>query len=235
MPARYGGRSPRRLSHYGFAHGVAGIGYFLLAAGQAVERDDLLGLAIEAGDTLVRAAIRADGAALWPTDIDRPEDAVEHWCSGSAGIGAYLVRLWQATGRPEYRDLAEEAAAAAWRRRWYASPVACHGLAGIGELLLDLATASADARYLVRAEAIGDLIEARHAVRDGRRLIPDETNTGFGTEYGTGMAGALDFLLRLRHGGPRAWMVDPAVAPNLRDGTAGRSQIVSIVDKEQVS
>ena len=46
------------ITHYGFAHGVAGIGAFLLYAGLATGRPEYLAAARRAGDTLVDAAIR---------------------------------------------------------------------------------------------------------------------------------------------------------------------------------
>jgi hypothetical protein len=207
IPATFASRLAG-LSHFGFAHGVAGVGYFLLRAGQATGREDFGSLAEDAGRTLARAAVTVADGALWPTDAASTDEGVEHWCSGAAGVGTFLIPLAEATGDPVFRALADAGALAAWRRRWYASPVACHGLAGIGEFLLDVAESSTDPRHRARADGVGQLISAQHAVRDGRRLVPDETGTGFGAEYGVGMSGALGFLLRLRHGGPRAWMVD---------------------------
>jgi hypothetical protein len=38
--------------------------------------------------------------------------------------------------------------------------------------------------------------------------VPDESGHEVSAGYGTGLSGVLSFLLRLRHGGPRPWMVD---------------------------
>jgi hypothetical protein len=211
------------LSHYGYAHGIAGVGYFLLAAGLQLGRDDLVSLADQAGQELASAAVESDGAALWPTATEGANDAVEHWCSGSAGVGTFLIRLWQQTGADRYLHLAEAAARAAWRRRWYASTVYCHGLAGIGEYLLDLA-AAIDGPYRAWATDIGELVRARSAIRNGRLVPPDETGTGFGAEFGVGLAGTLTFLLRLRYGGPRQWMPDPAGLLDSAAPSGGRAE-----------
>jgi hypothetical protein len=40
----------------------------------------------------------------------------------------------------------QQAAEAAWLARWTMGTMACHGLAGLGELLLDLAAAETDQR-----------------------------------------------------------------------------------------
>ncbi len=92
--------------------------------------------------------------------------------------------------------------------RWHSGVCACHGLAGDGEFLLDLAEATGDPGFRAAAVESGLLIAARAALRDGLLALPDETGTGCAPAYGTGTAGALAFLLRLRHGGPRLW-VDP--------------------------
>ncbi len=161
--------------HFGFAHGVAGVGAFLLAAAQACGEARYLELANAAGRTLAAA---------------------------QQGEGAH------------YRDLVHAAALAVRRARWMPSPVACHGLAASGQFLLD---AAADAQrlgspraadYRRWAEDLAAVIVVRAAWSGGRLLVPDETGMRISAGYGTGMAGVLDFLLRLDQGGERSWMVE---------------------------
>ncbi|HEY9476609.1 MAG TPA: class IV lanthionine synthetase LanL, partial [Mycobacteriales bacterium] len=71
------------LVHYGFAHGVAGIGWFLLAAARTFGDTDRLALAHEAGLTLCSAACRDGEAAWWPARPGGP-GRFAHWCSGSS-------------------------------------------------------------------------------------------------------------------------------------------------------
>jgi serine/threonine protein kinase len=205
------------LRHYGFAHGVAGIGAFLLAAAQATGRDDALRAAGRAGDTLAGAAIRAGGAAYWPTGLAGPDrsDLRHHWCSGASGVGTFLLRLWLATGEVRHRDLAHEAAVAVRRSRWLSGVSTCHGLAGNGEFLLDLADA-AGGPYRHWAEELAACLYLR-SVRCGRRLVvlPDPAGPA-NLDFGTGLAGVVGYLLRLRYGGPRWWMADPPGWPDRR-------------------
>src|SRR6266511_2022019 len=73
-------------THYGFAHGLAGIAWFLLAAGLATGRPECLELAGQAGETLVAAAHVADGAAWWRArPADPPAMRLLHWCHGASG------------------------------------------------------------------------------------------------------------------------------------------------------
>ncbi|MFJ8430256.1 class IV lanthionine synthetase LanL [Kitasatospora sp. NPDC094019] len=205
----------------GFAHGVAGVGAFLLAAAGATGDGALLAGAVEAGRTLA-ATVRPDPptapgpagdgtfpAARWPRSADDPPHVrLAHWCNGSSGAGTFLLRLWRATGDADAHRLALAAGRAVTAGRWHSGVCACHGLAGDGEFLLDLAEATGDPGFRAAAVEAGLLIAARPALRDGLLVLPDETGTGCAPAYGTGTAGALAFLLRLRHGGPRLW-VDP--------------------------
>ncbi|HST46546.1 class IV lanthionine synthetase LanL [Jatrophihabitans sp.] len=207
--------------HFGFAHGVAGVGAFLLAAGQACGEPRYSELAEAAGRTLAAAADLDErtGAATWRTDRNSPvssKDMLLHWCNGASGVGTFLVRLAAAhhDQASRYWDLVHAAALAVHRARWLPSPVACHGLAGNGQFLLDAAAAAEQAGspraadYRDWAADLAAVIVARAAVIDGRLVVPDETGLRVGAGYGTGMAGTLDFLLRLSQGGARSWMVE---------------------------
>ncbi|MFJ3215023.1 lanthionine synthetase LanC family protein [Kitasatospora sp. NPDC086801] len=200
------------ITHLGFAHGVAGVGAFLLAAAEATGDRELLAGAVEAGHTLA-ATVRWDApreSAWWPQSAGDPDRVrLSHWCSGSSGAGGFLLRLWLATGDATAYGLALAAGRAALAGRWHGGVSACHGLAGDGEYLLDLAEFTAEPEFRSGAEELAQLIAARSALRDGLLVLPDETGAGCAAGYGTGTAGALAFLLRLRHGGPRLWM-DPA-------------------------
>ncbi|MFE9427954.1 class IV lanthionine synthetase LanL [Kitasatospora sp. NPDC006697] len=199
------------ITHLGFGHGVAGVGAFLLAVHRATGDEAALAGARRAARTLAATVRRApgSGAAWWPQSAgDPPAVRLAHWCNGSSGIGSFLVRLWQATGDAAAGELALAAGQAVLDNRWHAGTSACHGLAGDGEFLLDLAGATGEARFREGAEEFADLLGARAVPRDGLLVLPDETGTGCAAGYGTGTAGPLAFLLRLRDGGPRLW-VDP--------------------------
>ncbi|QIS14977.1 class IV lanthionine synthetase LanL [Nocardia arthritidis] len=197
------------VNDYGFAHGAAGVGAFLLAAGELLREPKWVKMADEVGRMLSAVAVPDDRGVRWRSG---PADTVflrEFWCSGGSGIGTFLVRLARARGDSDYLALAERAAVAVWHRRWLAGPSVCHGLAGNGEFLLDLASAGA-AENRSRAEDLATALAARAALRDGRLVATDDTMLGFGAEYGAGVAGWVAFLHRLRHGGARPWMVEAA-------------------------
>ncbi|MFF3373553.1 class IV lanthionine synthetase LanL [Streptomyces sp. NPDC002680] len=204
------------ITHLGYAHGVAGVGAFLLEAALATGREDLLDLAREAGDTLTRSAERGVWGARWRTDrtAENGTGMLYHLCSGASGVGTFLLRLWRATGEDTLRELAEEAATAVHRARTRTGTAVCHGLAGNGDFLLDM-DQSLGGPYRAMAEDLAATLHTRHALRDGRALLPDESGTRITVDYGVGLAGTVSFLLRLRHGGPRP-LLDDAGWPGQR-------------------
>ncbi|MGW8358311.1 class IV lanthionine synthetase LanL [Streptomyces wedmorensis] len=208
------------LTHYGFAHGVAGAGSYLLSAGLAFGRDDYLAAATAAGKTLERMADLENGAARWPSGEAR-DSGFQHWCSGASGIGTFLIRLWLTTGMQSHRDLAHCAAVTIRRNKWHVGTAACHGLAGDAEYLLDLANFTGEGLYRAWAEELGAALYARHAYRDGLMLVGSEDPLIVTADYNTGLGGVLGFLLRLQHGGPRWWMVDEPLHELGSDHVAG--------------
>lgn len=199
-------------SHYGFAHGVAGCAAFLLAAGRVTGEDEYLALAARAADTLVAVAQQNDGAAYWAGG-DTETAWKTNWCSGSSGVGTFLVQVWRTTGEQRFLDLAQQAAVAVHRSRWHAGPCQCHGLAGDGEFLLDLAEASGDGRYRDWAGDLAVHIYLPHALRDGRMVPPDDSRFQVTADFNSGLSGVVAFLLRLRDGGPRMWLPEAFTRP----------------------
>lgn len=201
------------ITHYGFAHGVAGIGAFLLYAGLATGRAEYLDAARRAGGTLEAAAIRDGSGAWWPTGEEGSRTLRTNWCSGSSGAGTFLIRLWAATGEQRFLDLAEAGATAIHRDRWYSPLATCHGLPGDGQYLLDLAGFTGQQRFRDWADDLAAVMLTRNTLRDGLMLLPDETSSDITVGYATGLSGCLAFLLRLRHGGPRWGMPDQILPP----------------------
>ncbi len=191
---------------YGFAHGSAGIGYFLLEMARATGRPDCLHLAVRAGETLLTTATTDGAAARWPSGpgVDLP---MPYWCHGSAGVGALLIRLHAATGQQRFRALAEMAAQAVRDHAWGGPLGQCHGIAGNAEFLLDMADVLPTHSYAAQASGLAGMIFDSRVYRSGRIVFPDDERE-VSAEWAGGLSGVLCFLLRLRYGGPRRWMVD---------------------------
>ncbi|MCT2587062.1 class III lanthionine synthetase LanKC N-terminal domain-containing protein [Actinophytocola gossypii] len=153
----------------GFAHGSAGIGYFLLAAGTATGDHDLVDAATGVAAALPDLGVpTAGGAGLsWRSGPTGRAVPWTHWCNGAAGVGALLLSAGLASGDPALIDAARRAGRAITRGRAYGSTCRCHGLAGDGDFLLDLAArADHDGEFRRGAETIGRKLDALR-FRDG--------------------------------------------------------------------
>jgi len=186
---------------------------------------EYLDAARRAGDTLETAAVREGSGAWWPTGEKGSLTLRTNWCSGSSGAGTFLVRLWAATREERFIDLAEAAAAAIHRERWYSPLATCHGLPGDGQYLLDLADFTGQQRFRHWADDLAAIMMTRNTLRDGLMLLPDETSSDITVGYATGLSGCLAFLLRLGHGGPR-WADLPFLCVGLRSHHANRSILI---------
>ncbi|GAA3243187.1 class III lanthionine synthetase LanKC [Dactylosporangium siamense] len=198
-------------STYGFAHGVAGIGTFLLTAAAVTGDHRHLNLAVRAGRTLAGNVQGDDTAAWWYADPQEQQEgghpvAAAHWCNGASGIGTFLLRLGCATDDPTWTALARRAAVTVRMEARDASACYCHGLAGNGDFLLDLAERLDDDRYRTWAGELADLIAATAVRQNGRFVIADDTRKAVTPGFATGTAGTAAFLHRLTHGGDRWWM-----------------------------
>ncbi len=228
---------PDGATHNGFAHGTAGVAAFLLDTAAATGRADCLEAALLAGRTLLDAALPGEGGTLrWSA---APGDPVplSGWCSGAAGVGAFLLRLWHATtsttraetlsedGEPlvasarygfedgELLAAVRGAALAVRSDIWQARPVHCHGVAGSIDYLADVAEATGDRRYAAWARECVSALAAHAVVRDGLLLTPDHSGLDVHPGWGVGTAGVVAALLRLEGAGTRLFM--PPVSPRV--------------------
>ncbi|MDX8142143.1 lanthionine synthetase LanC family protein [Lentzea sp. BCCO 10_0061] len=123
---------------HGFAHGSAGVAYFLLHAGLAVDDPVAVDLAVATGRALLSHAVPAAKGLSWPHKPN--SDTVwSHWCNGAAGVGILLHALARHTGDDDLTRGAIAAGRAITTARPFGSTCRCHGLAGDGDFLLDLA------------------------------------------------------------------------------------------------
>jgi hypothetical protein len=155
---------PRQGRHfYGFAHGSAGVAYFLLIAGFLLGQDAPVKLAADVGRALLGAGLPTAGGQgmTWPHEPDSEQLVWTHWCNGAAGVGRFLLALDSAIGDAAFSEGAVRAGRAIVRGRPFGSCCQCHGLAGDGDYLLDLASGDRHGEeFRAGAERIGRKLEA---------------------------------------------------------------------------
>ncbi|MFJ5229053.1 class IV lanthionine synthetase LanL [Kitasatospora sp. NPDC088391] len=176
----------------GLAHGEAGVAYFLVEYARATGSPAALREAERACAALAAAVPDLLAAADSPSASRR----YGSWCRGLAGIGTVLARAAGPLADPSLRVLAERCARACLALAPRMPLVTrCCGLAGAGELMLELAPGNEEFR--TAAESVAALVLARAAGPADRPDFPDPTLTRTSFPYATGTAGVLSFLRRL--------------------------------------
>lgn len=182
---------------------------FLLYLFLITGREELLSVGHKGMQHVAARALRnPDGGLTWRAK-EGELTYTPYWRWGSAGIGMVLLRYAQVLGDPAYgksllADLLVDA-----DRKYTLFPGRFFGLAGIGELHLDLAQLGGDReRALAGARKALAGIQLFQLERAAGTAFPGETLARISCDYGTGSAGIALFLHRLLHGGHPAFMLD---------------------------
>jgi Lanthionine synthetase C-like protein len=198
----------------GLGMGAAGKGLVLLRLWQHTRDARHLAGTERCADWLAARAIRDEGGCRWPFREGEPQNAHTSICHGAAGVGYFLLLLYQATGHRGYAELGRAAAATLVRaarpdrggvnwlpvlgtatdldREWKPVPARarlrrcqwCTGAPGIGLFLAKAFEVLGDGAALAAAEAAG---EATWAYGDGRA----------NPTYCHGLAGNAELFLEL--------------------------------------
>lgn len=200
-------------AHLGFAHGVAGMGLFLLDAAEYFGDEEYLELAAHAARTLAgRAVRRASGAVDWPIGVlDRDEDSrmVRWWCSGSGGIGAFLARYTALTGDAEALELARGAGIACAEEDMALMPGHCHGVSGNAHTLLDLEEFAPSGDFDEAALRSAGVLLNRRIATGSSFVFGNDSGNRTSVSYGQGVTGPISFLTRLLYATPRPFTWNP--------------------------
>jgi lantibiotic modifying enzyme len=195
-----------------FAHGGAGVGYFLLEVYRATGDGRYLEAAKSAARYVQsRASTVGDGRLVCHTEEARNPIFYLGACHGPAGTGRLFLELYAVTGEAEWLDEAQAltrgmlalGAPEARSKGLWANHSQCCGDAGVGEFALLMAGRTGEEAYLSLAKRCADVIVAHSRLEGDRRSWiqaehrdrPDflEAQTG----YMQGAAGIASFLVHL--------------------------------------
>lgn len=201
LPAAEG--EPTRVP-LGYAHGPAGVSLFLLYLHLAAGDGDALALGRRALDFELAHAIRlTDRVTGFRGDVDETRDPACrcYWDVGTAGVLTSVVRYVAATGDDALRAWVDRLLPDV-SRKYAVLPQLFHGLAGLGNVLIDVA------ELLGRADAMAEAWRTAEGVllfrikRPEGIVFPGEQALRESGDFGTGSAGVGLFLHRLTTGGP---------------------------------
>jgi tRNA A-37 threonylcarbamoyl transferase component Bud32 len=191
--------SRRDPTAVGLAHGLAGNVEFLLSYASSTGDDLALTAAVDRTrqltgllPDLIRRAVRPSAPGLTTS-----------WCRGLAGIGRTLLHASAVLGEPDLAGDAEQAAEACIRCLPRLRILGqCCGAAGVGEFLIDLATATRQERYLAAAHNVAVHMLLRGSGPPGHPVFTEQGPDGSNATWATGLTGILSFFRRLAIGLP---------------------------------
>jgi hypothetical protein len=192
-----------------FAHGVSGIGYFLLALHCASGEERWLDLARRAMDFVAARAVEIpDGAVSWRAQEGRPT-FTPYWRWGSSGVGMALLRYRYVTGETRFDELFRRMTLDC-DRKYAIFPGRFFGLSGVAEFCLDWARffpeEAEEAMRQARKSLDGALLF--RVSRPAGVAFPGESLSRISCDYGTGSAGIALTLHRFLTGSGPSFMVD---------------------------
>jgi lantibiotic modifying enzyme len=148
----------------GFSHGTAGVAYALAAAGRALNRRDLVDVAIRGAEALLAVGDLPDGWAVPLAIPPRPNGpAVNYgWCHGPTGTVRLFLLLQEIDPQPRWQQAVDACLRALRDSRlparlypgYWDNLARCCGTAGVGQLLLDRYQATGDPALLDWADTL---------------------------------------------------------------------------------
>ncbi len=195
MPQGVEGMSGKKLT--GFAHGVAGIAYFLLSYGATADELEADRAAERALRWLADHARPTPGGGMcWPTEAGGT-DVWHWWCHGGPGIALAFLRAFATTGQSRYEELVRGALDALPRNLSVPNLTQCHGLAGVGEVYLEAGTLLSDPAYRHEAHSLASRIAVLADSRTAGRVWLAEDMWIPTVDLMTGSGGVVHFLARV--------------------------------------
>lgn len=197
-------------AYTGFAHGAAGIVYFLARWSMYSGSAAALDAATQAGEWLIDIAQANDGyrSISFPLS-DRDTTQWKWWCHGAPGISSSFLALWQATGEEHYAGAVRACLRVHPVEIRHGNLSQCHGLSGLGELYLDAYQAFGEKEWLDRADLLGRTLTAlaRHEDSGASWLVENPYQPTPDLMIGCG--GVVHFLARLACAGQDTFSCGP--------------------------
>jgi len=170
-----------------FAHGTAGVGFFLARLYGATGRKEFLDAALAGGRYLISIAqISDDSCLIFHDEPDGKDLFYLGWCHGPVGTAHFFYELFRLTRDASWMRLVEKQAHGLMDSGipekenpgfWNNGGICC-GLAGVADFFLNLYRLTRNEHYLVFGRRALTVLE-RKAARDeaGRRWIQAEHRT----------------------------------------------------------
>jgi len=187
----------------GYAYGASGVALFLLYLHLATGDAAVLRLGREALDfDLSHAEEVGDGLTSFRAFAESDVNVLrQYWERGSAGVMTTLVRYLAATGDEELAGWVDRLLPDVLRK-YAVMPQMFHGLAGIGNAVLDVAEFTGRADLVAEAWRTAEGVLLFAIERPDGTAFPGEQDLRETCDFASGSAGVALFLDRLGRAGP---------------------------------
>lgn len=185
------------IPRLGLAHGLPGVAHFFASIYHASGDAHWKGLAMELLETLIRQARPDRNGLNWARSLGREELDRCQYSIGAPGVGLVFAAATWLLDESDYLATALLAGEATYQhgdRRQ--NPTLCTGLAGGGELLIELYRITRDEQWLHRAREFAEKALGYRTISDGRHFWPTDTAGCFSADFVYGAAGTGYFFLR---------------------------------------
>lgn len=208
MPQGVPGMSGEILS--GFAHGVAGIVYFLAEYAYRKNDSNIWDVVTRSTNWLQKEGMMhqqgRQKVITWPYS-NQNFSRWHWWCHGGPGISLTFIRLYELTGEIRYANLARKALNIHPVNLRYPNLSQCHGLSGLGEIYLEAYRVLGDEEWFDRAQVLAKFIYAlKRTTPSGELYWLAEDPHVATADLMVGNSGILHFYLRLLYEGKQFGM-----------------------------
>jgi len=183
----------------GFAHGVAGIIYFLSEhvrrTGDNCSKDGLQ----KGIDWLIKTSEinEEENSIEWPYSLDSTSKEWKWWCHGAPGIALSFLRLYELDKLPLYKEIAIKCLNVHPKKIQCINLSQCHGLTGLGEIYLEAYRVLQQAEWKERAQHISVTLYNLRNEKDNGWVWPVQDPKFITSDLMTGCSGVVHFYLRL--------------------------------------
>lgn len=191
---------PNEAPYSGLVHGIAGVAHFFTLLAKASGDRKWRGFANELLETLSRHAVPIHGGLNWSPALGKELLSRCQHSHGAAGIGLVFAHASVLFDEPRWLEIAIKAGGATYAYGDFRQNITlCTGLAGSGELFIELFRLTQDELWWHRAKEFARLAMDYRTMINGIDHWPTDTPGLYSADYSYGASGVGLFFLRALH------------------------------------
>jgi len=183
----------------GFAHGLSGIGYFLVLLQKFAPDQKLLEIILHISETLINnttGSSKKSKLINWPTELGG-SNSNNHWCHGTPGTAYFFLELYKLTKEEKYLSILKNCANTVISASTCMNPTMCHGLAGNINFLINYYQLTKNKKIKSELFRLSEVLKMSGILVDNYYLFPSENATVVTPDFWVGFSGTAYVLQRL--------------------------------------